>query len=475
MPTRGQFDRTIDERVWQAHAATVYCNGNGACYNYDPDDAMCPSWKATRDRVHSPKGRASLIREWLRLQGEAGVDLVEESRRQRAEGAWGFVKRLPRRALNTWRRDREADFSHEVYDAMAGCLACKSCAGQCPVKVNVPDSRSRFLAAYHGRYLRPARDYLVGGMEFLLPALSRVAPLYNAALGNRLVDRLLAGPLGLVDSPRLSRASLKKQLAAWGVAEATPTSLGLLTEAQKARSVVLVQDAFTSHFEARLVMDIVELLSRLDVRVFVAPFAPNGKPLDVQGFQGAFSRTAERQARRLTTLARFGVPLVGIDPAMTLTYRQEYVKALGPDAVPEVLMLQEWLVTQSSTLAARLAPAGLDVEDPGYRLLSHCTEKTNAAGSPRAWQQLFAAFGLDLELVATGCCGMSGTYGHEARNLETSRTIYAQSWQPLVEDAANRGRLLATGYSCRTQARRFSDQALPHPLQALLETLRRAG
>ncbi|WP_280553950.1 FAD-binding and (Fe-S)-binding domain-containing protein [Halomonas sp. 25-S5] len=476
VPTRGQFDRQIDERVWQAHAATVYCNGNGACYNYDPDDAMCPSWKATRDRVHSPKGRASLIREWLRLQGEAGVDLVEESRKKKAEGVWGFVRDLPSRTLNTLRRQRgEDDFSHEVYDAMAGCLACKSCAGQCPVKVNVPDSRSRFLEVYHGRYLRPLRDYLVGGMEFLVPTLARVAPLYNAALGNRLVDRLLAGPLGLVDSPKLSRASLKKQLAAWGVAEATPTSLGLLTEAQKARSVVLVQDAFTSHFEARLVMDIVELLSRLDVRVFVAPYTPNGKPLDVQGFLGAFARTAEKQARRLRTLAEFGVPLVGIDPAMTLTYRQEYVKALGPNAVPEVLMLQEWLVAKSPTLAARLAPPGLSVDDPGYRLLSHCTEKTNAPGSPRAWQQLFAAFGLELELVSTGCCGMSGTYGHEARNRETSRTIYAQSWQPHVESKANAGRLLATGYSCRSQARRLSNTALPHPLQGLLGVLRAAS
>src|SRR5690554_3815111 len=469
--TRGQLDRTIDERVWQAHAATVYCNGNGACYNYDPNDAMCPSWKATRDRVHSPKGRASLIREWLRLQGEAGTDLIEESRKKKAEGAWGFVKSFPTRTLNTLRRKREADFSHEVYDAMAGCLACKSCAGQCPIKGNVPDSRAQFLEVYHGRYLRPVRDYLVGTTEFLLPTLSRVAPAYNALIGSRLVDRLLAGPLGLVDSPRLSRASLSKTLAAWGMAEATPTALGRLTEAQRASSVVLVQDAFTSHFEANLVLDIVELLGRLEFRVFVAPFSPNGKPLQVQSFLGAFARTAEKQARRLRTLADFGVPLVGIDPAMTLTYRQEYVKALGPDAVPEVLMLQEWLVTR----AGNLVPGSLPLEDPGYRLLSHCTEKTNAPGSPKAWQQLFAAFGLELEPVATGCCGMSGTYGHEARNLETSKTIYAQSWQPVVEDGANAGKLLATGYSCRSQARRFSDAALPHPLQGLLEVLRRAG
>ncbi|MEC9481910.1 MAG: FAD-binding and (Fe-S)-binding domain-containing protein, partial [Halomonas sp.] len=354
--TRGQLDRQIDERVWQAHRAAVYCNGNGARYNYDPADAMCPSWKGTRQRIHSPKGRASLMREWLRLQGNAGTDVVEESRRKKAEGAWGFVRDLPLRLANTWRKRRgETDFSHEVYDAMAGCLSCKSCAGQCPIKVNVPEFRSQFLEVYHGRYQRPLRDYLIGGLEFMVPHLSRIAPLYNALMRHRLVDRLMADTIGMVDSPLISRASLARQLEAWGISEATPTSLGLLTERQKVRSVILVQDAFTSYFESKLVMDVVELLSRLDIRVFVAPFAANGKPLQVQGFLGAFERTAEKQARRLRSLAEFGVPLVGIDPAMTLTYRQEYAKALGPETTPDVLLLQEWLVS----LGKRLVPGGL--------------------------------------------------------------------------------------------------------------------
>nr|WP_299240867.1 FAD-binding and (Fe-S)-binding domain-containing protein [uncultured Halomonas sp.] len=469
--TRGQLDRQIDERVWQAHASAVYCNGNGACYNYDPDDAMCPSWKATRERIHSPKGRASLMREWLRLQGNSGTDVVEESRKKKAEGAWGFLRDTPLRLWNTYRqRQGDEDFSHEVHDAMAGCLACKSCAGQCPIKVNVPEFRSQFLEVYHGRYQRPLRDYLIGGLEFMVPYLSTIAPLYNAALQNRLVDRLLTRHIGMVDSPRISRAKLKKQLTAWGIAEATPTSLGLLTEQQKVRSVIIVQDAFTSYFESRLVMDIVELLARLDIRVFVAPFSPNGKPLNVQGFLGAFERTAEKQARRLKALAAFGVPLVGIDPAMTLTYRQEYAKALGPQAAPEVLLLQEWLIS----LGQRLVPSGIRIDAPGFKLLSHCTEKTNAPGSPKAWQQVFAAFGLKLELLASGCCGMSGTYGHEARNLETSKIIYGQSWQHHVENDDNADRLLATGYSCRSQARRFSEVQLDHPLQGLLKAIRRS-
>uniref|UniRef100_UPI00240528D8 FAD-linked oxidase C-terminal domain-containing protein n=1 Tax=Pseudomonas viridiflava TaxID=33069 RepID=UPI00240528D8 len=53
---RGEPDRTIDERVWRSYDTALHCNGNGACYNFDPDDAMCPSWKGARDRVHSPKG-----------------------------------------------------------------------------------------------------------------------------------------------------------------------------------------------------------------------------------------------------------------------------------------------------------------------------------------------------------------------------------------------------------------------------------
>ncbi|MEA2119407.1 FAD-binding and (Fe-S)-binding domain-containing protein [Halovibrio sp. HP20-50] len=471
VPMRGQFDRTIDERAWQSYDAAVYCNGNGACYNYDVDDPMCPSWKATRDRRHSPNGRASLIREWLRLQSQAGIDVVEESRKKKAEGGWGFIKSFPLRVANSLSRKQHHDYSHEVYDAMAGCLACKSCAGQCPIKVNVPQFRSQFLEVYHGRYLRPVRDYVVGGTEFMLPTLANIAPLYNAVIGQRWVEKLMRRTLGMSDSPALSRASVKKQLTAWGVAEATPLSLALLTDQQRSNSVIIVQDAFTTHFEAKLVMDVVELLSRLNLRVFVMPYSANGKPLQVQGFLGAFERAAAKQAERLRTLARFDIPMVGIDPAMTLTYRQEYIKALGEDAVPDVLMLQEWLATRINTLA----PSQLKLTDPGFKLLSHCTEKTNAPGSPKAWQQVFAAFGLELELMASGCCGMSGTYGHETRNAATSKTIYAQSWQPQVEAEENAGKLLATGYSCRSQVKRYSEQVLPHPLQALLVCMKRAG
>ncbi|MFK3909187.1 FAD-binding and (Fe-S)-binding domain-containing protein [Pseudomonas monteilii] len=455
---RGELDRTIDERVWQSFGSAVHCNGNGACYNYDPDDAMCPSWKATRERRHSPKGRASLIREWLRLQGAADIDVLAPARTPMA-----WLKGLPARLRNSRaQRQGQADFSHEVYDAMAGCLACKSCAGQCPIKVNVPDFRSRFLELYHGRYQRPLRDYLIGSLEFTLPYLAHAPGLYNAVMGSRWVNRLLADQVGMVDSPLISRFDLQRTLTRCRVGTASVPALRELTPAQRERSLVLVQDAFTRYFETPLLAAFIDLAHRLGYRVFLAPYSANGKPLHVQGFLGAFAKAAIRNAGQLKALADCGVPLVGLDPAMTLVYRQEYLKVPGLEEGPKVLLPQEWLIDA--------LPAGSGEATGTFRLMAHCTEKTNVPASTRQWEQVFQRLGLTLVTEATGCCGMSGTYGHEARNQQTSRTIFEQSWATKLDKA---GEPLATGYSCRSQVKRLAERRLRHPLEVVLEQVAR--
>ena len=103
-----------------------------------------------------------------------------------------------------------------------------------------------------------------------------------------------------------------------------------------------------------------------------------------------------------------------------------------------------------------------------FRLMAHCTEKTNVPASTRQWEQVFGRLGLNLVTEATGCCGMSGTYGHEARNQATSRTIFDQSWAGKL---AKDGEALATGYSCRSQVKRMADKQLRHPLEVVLQQL----
>ncbi len=455
VPTKGGHDRAIPAEVRAGYDEALHCNGNGACFTYDPDEAMCPSWKGTRARRHSPKGRAQLMREWLRRLAVQGFDPLAEARAARARPGW---RTFPARLAATLLR-RDDDFSHEVHEAMAGCLACKSCTGQCPIKVDVPTFRAKFLELYHGRYLRPLRHHAIAALEPLAPMLARAPRLVNAAMG------LGAGrAVGLVHAPALSGLDLGRETARRGVALADAEGLARLSPAERLASVIVVQDAFTSHYDTPVLLALLDLLTGLGIRPWLAPYRPNGKPLHVHGFLGAFERVAARNAEGLGRLAATGVPLVGLDPSMTLTYRSEYRQALPGHDLPRVALVQEWLAERLDTRAA-----GCTGEP--YWLLPHCTERATAQAAVAAWASVFQALGLALSVLPSGCCGMAGTYGHEAENRATSERIYGLSWAGPVASMGRTGRLLADGYSCRSQARIVDGVRLPHPVEILRDHL----
>ena len=462
--TRGQRDRRIPVALREANQDSLHCNGNAACFNYDPDDAMCPSWKATRERRHSPKGRASLMREWLRRLAEADVDVAREAQSARRAG-WLSV---PRRAMNSWRQTDADDFSHAVKEAMDGCLACKSCVGQCPIKVDVPSFRSRFLELYYGRYARPPRDRLVASLERMLPLMAGMRTLTNAVMGSR-VGRAAIARLGLVELPALDRVDVARVLRARGIARATPLALSGIPAQERRKHVVLVQDAFTTYYDAGVVVDFCELVTRLGFTLWLAPFKPNGKPQHVLGFLGAFERTARDNAETLNALGASGVELVGIDPSMTLTYRAEYVKSIGQELSPAVLLPQEWLARHLGDL-----PEYAVDDAHRWALLPHCTERTNAPASVADWQRVARRLGVEFRVLPSGCCGMAGLYGHERVNRARSEAIYRLSWAQHLADPQSAGRIVATGYSCRTQAAIVDRTDLLHPVQVLLRRMKTA-
>ncbi|MFP1591421.1 FAD-linked oxidase C-terminal domain-containing protein [Escherichia coli] len=169
---RGTFDRQIPIAVRQQWRGAMECNGNGLCFNFDARSPMCPSMKITQNRIHSPKGRATLVCEWLRLLADRGVDPLKLEQELPESGV--SLRTLIARTRNSWHANKgEYDFSHEVKEAMSGCLACKACSTQCPIKIDVPEFRSRFLQLYHTRYLRPLRDHLVATVESYAPLMAR--------------------------------------------------------------------------------------------------------------------------------------------------------------------------------------------------------------------------------------------------------------------------------------------------------------
>ena len=71
---------------------------------------MCPSYRVTREEMHSTRGRAHLLFEML-----GGNPL-----------------------RNGWRNDH-------VKEALDLCLACKGCKGDCPLQVDMATYKAEFL------------------------------------------------------------------------------------------------------------------------------------------------------------------------------------------------------------------------------------------------------------------------------------------------------------------------------------------
>ena len=459
---RGGWDRQIPVAVRTDWRGAMECNGNGLCFNFDVNSPMCPSMKITSNRIHSPKGRATLTREWLRLLAEQGVDplVLEQQLPKKGVSLRGMIERT----RNSWRaRQGEYDFSHEVKEAMSGCLACKACSTQCPIKIDVPGFRSRFLQLYHTRYLRPTSDYLVAAVESYAPLMARAPKTFNFFLRQRWVGALSKRQLGMVDLPLLSSPTLKQRLANHPGSTTTLEQLEQLSAAQREQFVLVVQDPFTSYYEAQLIEDFVRLISKLGFTPVVLPFSPNGKAQHVKGFLQQFARTAQKTSDFLNRVAQLGMPMVGVDPALVLCYRDEYRQTLGEKRGDfSVQLVHEWLQT---ALADRdVLPSGGD----SWYLFGHCTEVTALPGSVKQWETIFSRFGAKLESISVGCCGMAGTYGHETKNLENSLGIFELSWQRALQKLP-RQRCLATGYSCRSQVKRVEGSGMRHPLQALLE------
>lgn len=460
---RGTYDRQIDINVRHCYNEVMICNGNGACFNYDVNSPMCPSYKLLRDRRHSPKGRSTMAREWLRELQNIGFDPTSEEDLSKSMSLKDYVLRIK----NTFNRMRgEYDFSNEVMSVMTECLACKACSSQCPVKVDIANFRSRFLHMYHRRYLRPWRDYCVATIESTAPLMAKFPRTVNLMLQNPLMNFMSKKTIGVVDLPALSYPTLSSIMHQLELPAFDLDSMKAMSPDEKKKAVLIVQDPFTTCYDANVVRDLLRFVKLIGYTPYVLPFKPNGKAQHVRGFLGMFAKTAKNTADFLNQVAELNIPMLGLDPAMVICYRDEYQKVLQERRGDFcVLLLQEWLLGILDSI-----PAPALANEHAYYLLAHCQEKTFKPSTHNDWVKIFEHFGVTLKPVAVGCCGMAGMYGHEAVHLESSTRIYRQSFGAAVRKYGV-DNCVVTGYSCRSQVKRQEGKAVNHPVQVLADWL----
>lgn len=409
-PMRGQADRAVPVTIRREYGDAFACNGNGLCHSHAENDVMCPSFKATGDPALSPKGRSDLLRSVLARRVTPGYD------------------------------PGDSTFEDEVAQNLSECLSCAACTGTCPVEVDIPELKSQFLDSYYETRQRPRSHTLLSKFETFAGLSGRAARLakYNTKQAGK--------ALGLVDLP--------------SPAAATRPNHHPNFHARKNNGpfdVVLLRDVFTDRLEPDTILAAGDLLADLGLRVALSPFVASGKFDHVQGKRSSFGRAVRAQRGLIEDITGSGAIPVAIEPATALMHGHEYPKfdASYPRAVRHLV---DVLYDNRSALTERAAPAGRQIA-----LLGHCTERATRPENLDRWVAVLDVAGYETSVPELGCCGMAGLFGHEDANQDMSRALWGLGW----EDTVRRNDVVATGYSCRSQAQRFSGQAPPHPVHLL--------
>ncbi len=420
VPRRATFDRAVPVSIRSNYSHAFDCNGNGLCHHHDEREVMCPSFKITQDPMQSPKGRTDLIRAWLNAEAQPRPDAA-----------------------------KIAELDQALAASMATCLSCGACTGHCPVHVDVPELKSRFLESYHARNRRPLRDHLLARFEQVLPVLQRLPGRDGPAAS------WAARRLGLVDLPLIPSA-----------APGTSASRRFGATGGSDPDVVLLADAFSSVFERDEMEAAVDLLEQLGHRTAVAPLRPTAKFEHVKGMRKRFARAATRQQSLLEEITAVGATAVSIDPAITLLHHHDYAKVAPGYPGASVRPIVELLAERSDSLPRTANPRNV-------LLFGHCTEQAQAPEWIAQWADILRSVGHDVRVASSGCCGMAGVFGHEAEHADMSRDLYRLSWTPQLGSSAEvwHDVALATGWSCRSQAHRHGD-SMQSPLGLLTEDAR---
>jgi len=401
--------------------AIEQCNGQAVCRK--TDGVMCPSFQATRDEMHSTRGRANLLRAMI-SRGGANQSLHATSSKP-VEDA--------------------------VFDALDLCLGCKGCKGECPSGVDMAKIKAAFLEHYFGSHHRPVRDYAFGYFHITARLLAALAPMVNALDRVPAVHRFAARSMGVTPDRPLPHFSRPRSEP---------------NEQIAGKPVILLRDPFTHFAEPEVEQAAYDLLRRAGFEVQTANTIGAGASLVSKGFLRAAKRHASRVIQDLERLDPSGaVPVLTLEPSELSTLHGDY-----PDLLLGYSAQRMNRVISASPVEEFLADSGLladlRVAESRKSLLfhPHCHQRSDQPFI-RDFEaaDMLRACGYEVRISEAGCCGMAGTFGYEVEHYELSQKIAGLRLVPQIEALKGAG-VAATGAACRLQIKQTTGAQVAHPL-----------
>ena len=404
--------------------ATLRCVGVGECRRLE-SGTMCPSFRVTREEMHSTRGRARLLFEML--EGDP------------LRGGWR---------------------NEHVKEALDLCLACKGCKSDCPVNVDMATYKAEFLSHYYETHPRPASAYAFGWIHTWARLASKAPRLVNFAThapGLRAIAKLASG------------MAMDRRIPAF----APFTFRDRFRERRAGRSgrprVMLWPDTFNDHFHPETAMAAVGVLEHagFDVEIPAQPLCC-GRPLYDYGMLDAAKARLAQILDALAPEIDAGIPIVGLEPSCVAVFRDEMTELMPAD--PRARNLSRQTFTLGELLDRRADARALPKLRRKAIVHGHCHHK--AIMKMDAERRVLDAMELDYELLDSGCCGMAGSFGFERGHSDVSRRVGELVLLPAVREAAEDTLVIADGFSCREQIAQATNRRAMHLADALALALR---
>ncbi|RGE19561.1 FAD-binding and (Fe-S)-binding domain-containing protein [Leucobacter sp. wl10] len=382
--------------VGNAHA----CIGVGRC-RASSGGFMCPSYRASRDEKDSTRGRARVLQELVRTNGNS---------------------------VRGWA-------SPEIRDALDLCLSCKACSSDCPTGVDIAEAKSQLVDEHYRGRIRPFTHYSIGWLPRWLPILTRVAAIANFGARIR-ASRALGEWLGI------SARRCLPAFASAGEIRRRMDEAGLVEGAD----VLLFADSFTKAFRPEVIPAAARMLRDADRSVGCSPDACCGLTWISTGQRDGARRRLERLIQRFDDGTDRDI--VVLEPSCAATIRDEGPKLVGGGASQRVAdRVRSFAVVVDEAIERGWRPKAAP---PAAAVLqTHCHEY--AVFGSGAQKRVLQAWGVSEVVESSSCCGVAGNFGFEAEHFDMSMKVAEHSIVPALEAADSAALVLTDGFSCTMQ------------------------
>lgn len=291
---------------------------------------------------------------------------------------------------------------------------------------------------------------------------------YNFFVGNAVTGSLIKWFAGFAQKrsmPTLSTITLKNWHAQHRK-KSIPAS---------GRKVYLFCDEFTNYNDAHIGITAILLLEKLGYTVAIPEHEESGRTWLSKGLIRKAQQIINRNIVALSPLVSADTPLIGIEPSAILSFRDEYPDlafdenlSAAKEMAKHVFLIDEFIAAEIDK--GNIRSESFTKEKRLVKLHGHCQQKS-VSNLSASVKMLSLPAQYTVETIASGCCGMAGSFGFEKEHYDLSMQIGELVLLPTVRQQAADTIIAAPGTSCRHQVKDGTGREALHTVEVLYHAL----